>query len=76
MDELAKCPFVEVRESVASNKNTSEKTLELLLEDKDVCVKETAILNPNSPIIKVKEYLSDDNEMIRDAVKCRIESEN
>lgn len=76
LNELAKCPFAEVREGVAANKNTSEKTLELLLEDKDVCVKETAILHPNSPLTKVMEYSNDDNEMIRNAVKRRIELEN
>ncbi|WP_462282839.1 hypothetical protein [Ruminococcus champanellensis] len=56
---------VEVRESVAANVHTSTDTLETLLQDKDVQIREAAVSNQNSPLSKIYELLHDDHEDVR-----------
>ncbi len=74
LEKLSHSPYVEVRESVAENVHTSPETLEVLLKDKDFQVRETAVLNPNSPLSKIHELLNDDHELVRNAAKQRIQS--
>lgn len=47
LDKLSHSPYIEIRVSVAGNIHTSPKTLEVLLQDTNFEVRETAILNPN-----------------------------
>ncbi|MDE6092478.1 MAG: HEAT repeat domain-containing protein [Ruminococcus sp.] len=73
LDKLSHSPYIEVRESVAENIHTSPKTLEVLLQDTDFEVRETAILNPNSSLSKIHELLNDDYEVVRNAAKLRLQ---
>lgn len=75
LDKLSHFPYIEVRESVAGNINTSPETLEVLLQDTDFQVRETAVLNPNSPLSKIHELLNDDHEAVRNAAKLRLQSD-
>lgn len=75
LDKLSHSPYIEVRESVAENIHTSPETLEVLLQDRDFEVRETAILNPNSPLSKIHELLNDDHEVVRNAAKLRLQSD-
>lgn len=75
LDKLSYSPYIEVRESVAENIHTSPETLEVLLQDTDFEVRETAILNPNSPLSKIHELLNDDHEAVRNAAKLRLQSD-
>lgn len=72
LDKLSYSPYIEVRESVAENIHTSTDTLEVLLQDKDFEVRETAILNPNSPLSKIFELLNNEHEDVRKAAKLRL----
>ena len=75
LDKLSHSPYIEVRESVAENIHTSQETLEVLHQDTDFEVRETAILNPNSPLSKIHELLNDDHEVVRNAAKLRLQSD-
>lgn len=75
LDKLSRSPYVEVREGVAGNMHTSPETLEALLGDTDFQVRETAVLNPNSPLSKVREMADDEHELVRDAVKQRLQAD-
>ena len=75
LDKLSHSPYIEVRESVAENIHTSPETLKVLLQDMDFEVRETAILNPNSPLSKIHELLNDDHEVVRNAAKLRLQSD-
>lgn len=74
LDKLSHSPYIEIRESVAENIHTSPKTLEVLLQDTNFEVRETAILNPNSPLSNIHELLNDDHEVVRNAAKLRLQS--
>ena len=75
LDKLSRSPYVEVRESVAENVHTSTETLETLLQDEDFQVRETAILNQNSPLSKIYDMLNDNHEDVRRAAELRLQSE-
>ena len=74
LDKLSRSPYIEVRESVAENIHTSPETLKVLLQDMDFEVRETAVLNPNSPLSKINELLNDDHEVVRNAAKQRLQT--
>lgn len=75
LNKLSESPYIEVRESVAANMNTSAETLGILLYDEDFQVRETAVLNPHSPISEISKLLNDKHQAVRDAVKSRLKSE-
>lgn len=75
LDKLSRSPYIEVRESVAGNIHTSPETLEVLLQDTDFQVRETAVLNPSSPLSRINELLNDGNEAVRNAAMLRLRSD-
>lgn len=71
LSKLSVSPYVEVRESVAWNCNTPVDILLFLLGDECCEVRETAVLNPRTPLSAVESLRDDEHELERNAVISR-----
>ena len=56
LETLSKDGSTRVRQSVASNPNSSPEILEALSKDKDESVRHSVASNPNTPITVINEY--------------------
>jgi hypothetical protein len=68
LNDLSKSKYLEVREAVANNSNTSSVALTLLAKDRSSLVRSSVAANPNTPMTSLKLLAKDEYDDVREAV--------